>query len=113
MGIRAQEKRRPITQVGLNAKKLRTEYVILKSMDSMTKFMSAIANSFLATDQNEQTNANQKAMITNAVKKEVDTLKEEVNKSRKDTKEMIAGMKAALEILVGKLSETPVEENVQ
>lgn len=112
-GIEAGENRRPISQAGLQAMKLRTEDTISNSMENMTKFMGVIANSFLVIDQNAHTNANQEVMITSDVKKEVDALNKKVNKSMTDTTEMILDMKAALQVLVGKLSETPMKANVQ
>lgn len=75
-------------------------------MYSMTMCIVFIAKVFPVTDQTGEISANQKIMIVNAVKREVEALEREMSKIVRYRKELIVGMNAALQRLVGLLSAT-------
>lgn len=80
----------------------------MRSVESMTEFVSATGESFGAPSSAFN---DEEMLITNVVKKEVESLKNNVANSTSDTKQMNIGMNATLQTLLGERSTLPGSKN--
>lgn len=106
--VGARKKCCPKGKAGVHCKMPKTNDVVVKRSQSMTKSMSIISN-YLAAPGSAIND--QQMLISKLVKKEDESLKNDLEMSMSDTKQMINGINAPLQILVGELSTVRESKN--